>query len=107
MVRFVVTIKLKPDAMELMPKAGIDMPAIWKGLSEIDTPGKLDFHAGFDTKQHYPNNWSYAVVIDFTDFEAFDTWFEHPDHRRLGKPCEPFIEETSRVVFPMGDQATR
>jgi Stress responsive A/B Barrel Domain len=93
-IRFVVTIKLIPGGEEK-----IDLPAVWDGLSKIDTPGVLAFHAGFDTRQHYESNWSFAVVIDFTDFEAFNNWFEHPDHRRLGKPCEPFIADTSRVVY--------
>ena len=104
MVRFVVMIKLKPDAMELMPQAGISLPEVWENLSKIDAPGMLSFHAGFDTRQHYDINWSFGVSIDFTDFDAFKYWFDHPDHRRFGMPCEPFIAETARVVFPMGDQ---
>jgi hypothetical protein len=94
MVRFVVTIKLRPGG-----ENELDLPTIWEGLSKIDSPGMVAFHAGFDTRRHYESNWSFAVVIDFVDFEAFESWFEHPDHRRLGGPCEPYIEETSRVVF--------
>jgi hypothetical protein len=92
--RFVVTIKLKPDG-----EKALNFPEIWDYLSKIDTPGVLAFHAGFDERRHYETNWSFAVVIDFTDFDAFHKWFEHPDHRRYGRPAEPYIAETSRVVY--------
>jgi hypothetical protein len=98
MVRFVVTIKLRPGGKE-----ALDLPAIWENLSKIDSPGMLEFHAGFDLGRHYESNWSFAVVIDFTDFDAFYNWFEHPDHRRFGGAAESYIEETSRVVYEIPD----
>jgi Stress responsive A/B Barrel Domain len=92
--RFVVTIKLKPGG-----ETALDFPGIWENLSKIDSPGVLAFHAGFDERRHYETNWSFAVVIDFTDFDSFKAWFDHPDHRRYGRPAEPYIADTSRVVY--------
>jgi hypothetical protein len=94
MTRFVVTIKLKPGAEDV-----VDMHKIWDGLANIDTPGMLAFHAGFDTRRHFESNWSFAVVIDFVDMEAFESWFEHPDHIQVTVPVVPYIVETSRVVY--------
>ncbi len=68
MVRFVVTIKLKPGAKEVL-----DLPGIWKGLSEIDAP--------------------------FTDLQAFEYWFDHPDHYRISGHVDEYVEDTSRVVY--------
>jgi hypothetical protein len=99
MMRFVVTIKLKPGAERSMAERGMYLPEIWDGLSNIDSPGVLAFHAGPDTGTHLETNWSFAVVIDFIDMDAVRTWFDHPDHRRIGGPVEPFIAETSRVVY--------
>jgi hypothetical protein len=105
MVRFVVTIKLKPGAKEVL-----DLPGIWKGLSEIDAPGMLAFRAGFNRADaHFGERslpgglqqiaWSFAVVIDFTDLQAFEYWFDHPDHYRISGHVEEYVEDTSRVVY--------
>jgi hypothetical protein len=98
--RFMVSIKLKPGG-----EKALNFPQIWDNLSKIDTPGKLAFHAGFDTRKHYADNWSFGVVIDFVDFDAFLTWFDHQDHRRFGGPAEPYIEATSRVVYEIPDRS--
>jgi hypothetical protein len=103
MIRFVVTIKLKPDAFEKMERRSIHLPDVWEGLSNIESPGVLAFNAGFDVQHLLDSNWSFAVVIDYVDLKSFERWFQHPDHRRIGGPMEEFIAETSRVVFEIPD----
>jgi hypothetical protein len=109
MVRFVVSIKLKPGAAEVL-----DLPRIWDGLSKIDTPGLLAFHAGFNrTDAHFGERslegglqqiaWSFAVVIDFSDLKAFEQWFDHPDHYRISGHVEEYVEDTSRVIYDIPD----
>src|SRR5262245_66570090 len=99
MIRFVVAIKLKPNAEAEMRRRSIDLSDVWKGLGGIDSPGVLSFTAGFDVQRLLDTNWSFAVVIDYEDLESFERWFEHPEHRRIGGPIEEFIDETARVVF--------
>jgi Stress responsive A/B Barrel Domain len=105
MVRFVVSIKLKPGAREVL-----DLPTIWDGLAKIDTPGVLAFNAGFNREDaHFGERslpgglqqiaWSFAVVIDFTDLGAFEAWFDHPDHYRISGHVEEYVEDTSRVIY--------
>ena len=92
-------------AAERMEREGFHLPEVWRGLANFDREGMVAFHAGYDAQTLLDDNWSFAVVIDFVDMATYERWFRHPEHKRIGGPIEPFIAETSRVVYEVVEHA--
>ena len=66
------------------------------------TASAISFAANYDLGRDFGVNekdWTYAVVGDFTDFDAFRTWHDDPRRRPLAMRVVPHIDRVARCVI--------
>jgi hypothetical protein len=94
MIRNVVMFRLRPGA-DLA-----EVAAVQTGLRAMDLPGTLSYTIGDDLGLR-DGNWSFAVVSDFTDTEAYRAYDADAGHNDLRARLAPHVEEISRVQFEL------
>ena len=92
MVRNVVLVKLAPDR---------DPAAVGKvqqAFLELNCPGTLSYVIGDDLGLR-DGNWSFAIVADFTDADAYRGYDLDEAHNRARARIAPLAQEIARVQF--------
>jgi hypothetical protein len=92
MIRNVVMFRLRADADR------DEVAAIQAGLQAMDLPGTLSYTIGDDLGLR-EGNWSFAVVADFADVEAYRDYDLDAGHNDLRARLAPLVEQISRVQF--------
>lgn len=94
MIRNVVLVKLK---------AGQDPAVIaqaQQAFLDLNCPGTLSYTIGNDLGLR-EGNWSFAIVADFTDAEAYRAYDQDSAHNRARAGLMPLTEEIARIQFEM------
>jgi hypothetical protein len=94
MIRNVVLVKLK---------AGQDPAVIaeaQQAFLDLNCPGTLSYVIGDDLGLR-EGNWSFAIVADFTDTEAYRAYDQDPAHNHARAGLIPLTEQVARVQFEM------
>ena len=92
MVRNVVLVKLARDQ---------DPAAVAKAQQaflDLNCPGTLSYVIGDDLGLR-DGNWSFAIVADFTDEDAYRAYDQDDDHNRARAALLPMTEQIARVQF--------
>ncbi len=94
MIRNVVLVRLKPgyDPAELAD--------IQQDFRDLNCPGTISFTLGDDLGLR-DGNWSYAIVADFTDAEAYRGYDLDAAHNRARARLAPLAAEVARVQFDL------
>jgi hypothetical protein len=92
MIRNVVMVRLKTgyDAARLAE--------IQAGFRGLDCPGTLSYTIGDDLGLR-DGTWSFAIVADFTDADAYVGYDRDPRHNELRAELAPMAEQIARVQF--------
>lgn len=94
MIRNIVLVKLK---------AGQDPAVVAKAQQAflgLNCPGTLSYVIGDDLGLR-EGNWSFAIVADFTDTEAYRGYDQDPAHNHARAGLIPLTEQIARVQFEM------
>ena len=94
MLRNVVLVKLAP---------GQDPAAVAKAQQaflDLNCPGALSYVIGDDLGLRN-GNWSFAIVADFTDADAYRAYDQDEGHNRARAVLLPMTEQIARVQFEM------
>ncbi|MBS1694886.1 MAG: Dabb family protein [Actinobacteria bacterium] len=98
MIRNVVMVKLK---------AGHDpaeVAEVQAGFRGLNCPGTVSYTIGDDLGLR-DGNWSFAIVADFADVEAYRGYDQDAEHNRLRAKLAPSIEQIARAQFEIPDPA--
>ena len=92
MIRNVVMVRLKPgyDTAQLAE--------IQAGFRGLDCPGTLSYTIGDDLGLR-DGTWSFAIVADFTDADAYVGYDRDTRHNELRAELAPLAEQIARVQF--------
>jgi Stress responsive A/B Barrel Domain len=93
-IRNIVLVKLK---------AGQDPTAVanaQQAFLDLNCPGTLSYVIGDDLGLR-EGNWSFAIVADFTDAEAYRAYDQDPVHNQARAGLIPLTEQIARVQFEM------
>lgn len=96
MIRHVLLLELRPEAD---PAA---VAAIQAELRELDCPGTVAYTLGDDLGLR-EGNWSFAVVADFDDLDAFRNYDQDPVHNEIRARLGTMTARAARVQFELGD----
>jgi hypothetical protein len=93
-IRNVVLVKLKPgyDPAELAD--------IQQDFRDLNCPGTISYTLGNDLGLR-DGNWSYAIVADFTDEEAYRGYDLDAAHNAARARLAPLAEQVARVQFEL------
>jgi hypothetical protein len=94
MIRNVVLVKLAP---------GQDPAAVAKAQQaflDLKCPGTLSSVIGDDLGLR-DGNWSFAIVADFTDADAYRAYDRDKEHNRARAGLLPLTEQIARVQFEL------
>jgi hypothetical protein len=93
-IRNVILVKLKDeyDAAELA--------RIKDGLYALGLPGTLSYVIGDDLALR-DGNWSFAIVADFADLDAYRGYDLDEPHNALRARLAPLTEQVARVQFEL------
>jgi hypothetical protein len=96
MIRNVVMVKLKPghDAARVAE--------IQDGFRHLDCPGTLSYTIGDDLGLR-EGTWSFAIVSDFTDADAYRGYDQDKRHNELRAELAPLAEQIARTQFELPD----
>ena len=92
MIRNIVLVKLKPKQ---------DSAAVKKAQQaflDLDCPGTLAYEIGDDLGLR-EGNWSFAIVADFTDAEAYRAYDRDSAHNEARAGLVPLTEQIARIQF--------
>ena len=81
MIRHIVLVKFNPDL------ADADIADIWRELHDIEgkVPGLQSITSGrSESPEKIERGYLHGFVADFADWEALQTYQDHPDHKALG-----------------------
>lgn len=92
MIRNVVLVRLKPD------HDAAEVASIQAGLRNLNCPGTIHYTIGNDLGLR-DGNWSFAIVADFTDVEAYRAYDLDAQHNRLRARLAPQAEQVGRLQF--------
>jgi hypothetical protein len=92
MIRNVVLIELKPDADRDA------IAAIQDGLRTLNCPGTVSYTLG-DDLGFREGNWSFGIVADFTDDDAYRAYDADAEHNRLRELLSRHVARIARVQF--------
>jgi hypothetical protein len=92
MIRSVVLFKLAAghDAAEVA--------RIQAALRDLNCPGTLSYTVGEDLGL-LEGNWSFGIVGDFADAEAYRGYDADAEHNRLRAELRPHVERIARVQY--------
>ena len=94
MIRNIVLVKLK---------AGQDPAVIAKAQQaflDLNCPGTLSYVIRDDLGLR-EGNWSFAIVADFTDTEAYRSYDQDPEHNQARAGLLPLTEQIARIQIEM------
>ena len=94
MIRNVVLVRLKPSADPA------EVADIQEDFRRLNCPGTLSYTLGDDLALR-AGNWSYAIVADFTDADAYRGYDLDEAHNRARARLAPLAEEVARVQFEL------
>lgn len=94
MIRNVVMVRLTPDHD---PEA---VAAIRDGFAALNTPGTVSYTIGPDLGLK-EGTWSFAIVADFTDEDAYRVYDLDAEHNRLRGELAPHTSDIARVQFAL------
>lgn len=94
MIRNVVLVKLRDDHD---PAWAADLRA---RLAALDCPGTESYTIGPDVGLR-EGNWSFGIVADFTDAEAYQAYDADQEHNRLRAELAPHVEQIARLQFEL------
>ncbi len=92
MIRNIVLVKLAPDQ---------DPAAVAKARQaflDLNCPGTLSYAIGDDLGLR-DGNWSFAIVADFADADAYRAYDQDEAHNRARAGLLPMTEQIARVQF--------
>jgi hypothetical protein len=92
MIRNVVMVELNPDADPL------EVAEIQRGLAALQCPGTVSYTIGGDLGLR-DGNWSYAIVADFVDEDAYLAYDADVEHNALRARLAPLTARVARVQF--------
>ena len=92
MIRNVVLVRLKPSADPA------EVADIQEDFRRLDCPGTLSYTIGDDLGLR-AGNWSFAIVADFTDADAYRGYDLDEAHNRARARIAPLAEEIARAQF--------
>ena len=92
MVRNVVLVKLVPGQS---PAA---VAKAQQAFLDLKCPGTLSYSIGDDLGLR-DGNWSFAIVADFTDVDAYRAYDRDAEHNRARAELLPMTEQIARVQF--------
>jgi hypothetical protein len=96
MIRNIVLIQLSPEA-DLAKVAEIQ-----DGFRHLDCPGTVSYTLGDDLGLK-DGAWSFGIVADFTDEDAYRGYDLDSEHNRLRAELAPFVAQIARVQFSLDD----
>jgi quinol monooxygenase YgiN len=96
MIRNVVMIELTEDA-DLAEVARIQ-----DGFRAMELSGCLSYTLGDDLGLR-EGNWSFAIVSDFEDGDAYRSYDLDEEHNRLRSQLAPFVQQIARCQFELPD----
>jgi hypothetical protein len=94
MIRNIVLVRLK---------AGQDPAIVAKAQQaflDLNCPGTISYVIGDDLGLR-EGNWSFAIVADFTDAEAYRAYDKDLAHNQARAGIGPLTEQIARVQFEM------
>jgi Stress responsive A/B Barrel Domain len=93
-IRNVVLVRLKPgyDLAELAD--------VQQDFRDLNCPGTISYTLGDDLGLR-DGNWSYAIVADFTDADAYRGYDLDEAHNRARARLAPLAAEVARVQFEL------
>ncbi|HLH45747.1 MAG TPA: Dabb family protein [Acidimicrobiales bacterium] len=94
MIRHAVMVKLRDDA------DADHIARLLDGFRSLRCPGTLAYSVGTDAGLR-EGNWSFLVVADFTDAEAFRGYDADEEHNRLRGELAPYVEQMARCQFEL------
>ncbi|HEY7262063.1 MAG TPA: Dabb family protein [Trebonia sp.] len=94
MVRNIVLVKLVPGQS---PAA---VARAQQAFLDLNCPGTLSYSIGDDLGLR-DGNWSFAIVADFTDVDAYRAYDQDAEHNRARAELLPMTEQIARVQFEM------
>jgi hypothetical protein len=92
MIRNVVLVKL---AQGQDPAA---VARVQQDLLNLNCPGTLSYAIGDDLGLR-DGNWSFAIVADFADTDAYRAYDQDEKHNRVRAALLPMTEQIARVQF--------
>ena len=92
MIRNVVMVKLKARQDEVAVRD------LMGRFAALDCPGTLSYTIGADLGLR-DGGWSFAIVADFTDADAYRAYDADAEHNRLRAELAPMAEQVGRVQF--------
>jgi hypothetical protein len=94
MIRNVVLVKLAPD------QDPVAVAKAKQAFLDLKCPGTLSYVIGDDLGLR-DGNWSFAIVADFTDADAYRAYDLDEDHNRARARLLPMTEQIARLQFEM------
>jgi Stress responsive A/B Barrel Domain len=91
-IRNVVLVELRPDADPH------EIAAIQDEFRALDCPGTIPYTLGDDLGLR-EGNWSFAIVADFTDADAYRAYDTDGPHNAARDRLAPYIKRVARVQF--------
>ncbi len=95
-IRNVVMIKLRPESDRAL------VAEIQDVFRNLNCPGTLGFTLGDDLGLR-DGNWSFAIVSDFADADAYRVYDLDEAHNAARARLAPMIEQAARVQFEIPD----
>jgi hypothetical protein len=92
MIRNVVLVKLKPGVDP------VEVAATQQDFLDLNCPGTLSYTLGDDLGLR-EGNWSFAIVADFTDTDAYRGYDVDAAHNQARARLAPLATEIARVQF--------
>ncbi len=67
----------------------------------LDCPGTVSYTLGPDAELRDTGNWSFAIVADFVDADAYRAYDADDEHNRLRARLGPMADQIARVQFEL------
>lgn len=91
-IRNVVMIQLKPDSDLAL------VAEVQDAFRNLNCPGTVEFTLGDDLGLR-DGNWSFAIVSDFADADAYRNYDRDEAHNAARARLAPMIAQAARVQF--------
>ena len=95
MIRNVVMVQLKADHDRA------EIADLMDRFAALDCPGTISYTIGADAGLRDTGNWSFAIVADFVDADAYRGYDEDEEHNRLRARLKPMTEQIARLQFEL------
>ena len=95
MIRNVVMVQLKAD------HDPAEVADLMDRFAALDCPGTISYTIGADAGLRDTGNWSFAIVADFVDVDAYRAYDADEEHNRLRARLKPMTEQIARLQFEL------